>query len=86
MEESHQKIPEWGIFKRLEHVELTQKDIAIIAVYGFQLAFAAFCQHAPKNARKIKDIILGDLKRGLSKIPLDVLTEGLTDLCDFYDK
>ena len=85
--------PEFDLFKRIENLEkrtggqLTIRDISILSLLGFEMAYTAMSMHAPQYARKYKDNFLGKLKEfGFNKQWLDILEEDFLNLCEGFEK
>ncbi|MBA7596787.1 hypothetical protein ES703_03776 [subsurface metagenome] len=76
--------PEWDIFERLEKLEeikLTAQDAAILATFGFSLAFYAIARQY-SNPRELKDVWIAFLKRkDLSTKARETLEEWLLAIC-----
>ena len=85
---------EWDIFGRIENLEQdikaakpTLEEATRVAVYAFELAFIALVRARPDQDRKLKDIIITDLKKlGLSLNTLNTLEQLMLKICDIAEK
>ncbi len=72
--------------KRLETVETTALDGAIVGILAFGYAFAAFHESAPHRTRVAKDELMLRLKKWpLSQQMVDALEGTMLDVCDGFE-
>ena len=85
---------EWDIFGRIENLEETIKEIegqvpmdtlGHMITVTFVMSFYAFCLHDPENARKIKDALLGGMrKRGLNPLTVKAIEKMLISMVEDF--
>lgn len=88
------EIPEYEFFERLEKTEQdigelkpTVVDGVKVALEACFLAFLAMARLYPSGARKIKDLVIADLKgKGLAPPLLEMLEHDLLLVCDRAEK
>jgi hypothetical protein len=63
------------------------RDAFLLGSYALRLSFALAIVDRPSRARKLKDMVVGDLKeRGLSRKRIETIGNELSDLCDTVEK
>ena len=87
--ETHESIPEWNIFERIEKLEAlkpTAEDSLILAGHALLLGFIALVKDRPKTARKLKDSFITHLET--TKLSPEILKEierTLIIACDEFE-
>lgn len=87
-------VEEWDLFRRIEGLEEKLKEIegpvpmdalGHMITVTFVMSFYAFCLHDPENARKIKDALLGGMrKRGLNPLTVKAIEKMLNSLVEDF--
>lgn len=72
---------------RLEPTETDARDAVNVASYALELAFVGGIIEHPSDARKVKDVIVEQLRQyGVSPKRIEAISKDLVELCEIVEK